>query len=116
MKYQINAENKILGRVASEIAVLLRGKNSKDFLPHKDPGNFVEVSNADKIKVTGRKSEDKMYWKYSGYPGGIKGFSYKELLIKNPNRILRHAVYGMLPNNKLRRRMILRLKIIKPQS
>lgn len=110
MKYQVNAENKILGRVATEIAVLLRGKNSQNFLPYKDPKNFVEVLNSDKVKVSGRKREQKMYWKYSGYPGGLKGFSYKELLNKNPKRILRHAVYGMLPNNKLRRRMILRLR------
>lgn len=110
MKYQINAENRVLGRVASEIAIILRGKNDRNFLPYKDPKNFVDVLNADKIRVSGKKSEQKMYWSYSGYPGGIKGLSYKKLRIEKPHEILRHAVYGMLPNNKLRFKMILRLQ------
>lgn len=113
-KYQINAADKILGRVAAEVAVLLRGKNTPNFLPYKeDVGNIVEVVNAVKIRVSGKKMQQKMYWRYSGYPGGIKKITLEKLMQKDAGMVLRHAVYGMLPKNKLRAKMLKRLFIKK---
>lgn len=112
MIYRIDAENKILGRVATEIALLLRGKNKADFSPNRDVTAEVQVHNADKIRVTGKKYEDKVYWRYTGYPGGIKKRSYKELKAHNPGLILKKAVYGMLPKNKMRAKLIKKLQII----
>jgi len=108
--YKINAENRVLGRLASEIAILLQGKNKPDFEPHSDMGGVVFVENADKIKVTGRKAEQKKYYRHSGYPGGIKETPFKKSFEKDPSHVLVKAVFGMLPKNKLRSKRIKRLK------
>lgn len=111
MKHKLDVSNRILGRVATEIAILLRGKNTAEYLPYVDGGNSVEVSGVENIKVTGGKEEKKLYWHYTGYPGGIKKVTYAELIEKDQGAALRKAVYGMLPKNKLRDRMIKRLVI-----
>lgn len=109
--YTIDATGKVLGRLAAEIAVLLRGKNKPDFSPHIDVGDSVVVINTSKIKVTGKKAEQKKYYRHSGYPGGIKETAYKKLFEKDSNEVLRKAIYGMLPKNKLRAKMMRRLKL-----
>jgi large subunit ribosomal protein L13 len=106
----IDATNRVLGRLASEIAILLRGKHKPDFTPHKDGGDFVKVKNIDKMKFTGKKMTNKIYYHYSGYPGGLKATPLKELFRKNPGEVLRKAVWGMLPKNKLRAQQIKRLQ------
>lgn len=111
--YTIDAQNKTLGRLATEIAILLRGKHKPDFVPHRDMGDFVVVKNVDKIRVTGNKIEKKKYYRHSGYPGGLKEIAFKTLFEKNPAEVLRRAVFGMLPKNKLRKRQIKRLIIEK---
>lgn len=111
--HKINAQDKILGRLASQIAVLLRGKNRVDFEPHIDNGAIVQVTNFDKIKVSGKKMEQKKYYRYSGYPGGIKETNLKTLMERKPQEALKKAVYNMLPKNKLRDKMIKRLQFIK---
>ncbi len=108
--HTIDAGGKILGRLAVEIAVLLRGKNKPGFVPYKDTGDFVAVKNADKIKLTGKKIEKKKYFHHTGYLGGLKEVPLKRIIKSNPNEVLRVAVYGMLPKNKLRARQIKRLK------
>lgn len=110
--HTINAEGKILGRLASEIAFLLRGKNKVSFVPHLDEGDIVKVENAEKIVLTGKKAEQKKYYRYTGYPGGLKETKFKELFEKNPQEVLRRAVYNMLPKNKLQDKMIKRLQFI----
>ena len=107
----IDATGKILGRLASEIVILLRGKHRPDFLPYKDMGDFVTVKNVGKIKVTGKKMEQKIYFRHSEYLGGLKEIPLKTLFKTNPAEVLKKAVFGMLPKNKLRARMIKRLKI-----
>lgn len=109
--HTIDATGKVLGRLATEIAVLLRSKHKPDFAPYKDMGDFVVVKNVDKIKVTGKKIEKKKYYRHSGYLGGLKEIPFKKLFEKNPAEVLRKAVWGMLPNNKLRAQQIKRLKI-----
>lgn len=109
--YKIDATGRILGRLAAEIAILLRGKNKPNFAPHLDLGNNVIVINTSKIKITGKKTEQKKYYRHSGYPGGIKEITFKKLFAKDPNEVLRKAVYGMLPKNKLRAKMMRRLKL-----
>lgn len=109
--YKINASGKILGRLAAEIAVLLQGKHKPDFVPHLDTGDEVIVTNTSKIKITGKKNEQKKYYRHSGYPGGLKEIGYNKLFERDPNEVLRKAVYGMLPENKLRAGMIRRLKL-----
>ena len=109
--YIVNAENAAVGRLAAFISKVLRGKNKPSFNPHIDNGDFVVVTNVEKINVTGNKYEDKMYYRHSGYVGNLKSFTYKEMSETNPERILRLAVKGMLPNNKLGRKMLTRLKI-----
>ena len=106
-----DAADKVLGRFATKIADKLRGKDKPTFTPHVDGGDFVVVINADKVKVTGNKSEQKKYYKHSLYPGGLKEKSYKELLENNPERIIENAVKGMLPKNKLGKSMIKKLKV-----
>lgn len=108
--HTIDATGKVLGRLATEIAVLLRGKHKPDFVPYKDMGDFVVVKNVDKIKVTGKKIEKKKYYHHSGYLGGLKETPLKKLFEKNPAEVLRRAVWGMLPSNKLRPEQIKRLK------
>lgn len=106
---KIDATNKILGRLATEIAQVLQGKHKPDFSPEKTGEEIVEVENVDKIKITGRKIEQKIYYHHSGYPGGIKETKMKELFEKNPGEVLKITVYGMLPKNKLRQKRIKRL-------
>lgn len=110
--HKIDAEGKTLGRLATEIANLLRGKNKVEFVPNKDLGDIVEVTNYDKIKVTGNKMEQKMYYHHSGYPGGMKSANLKKKMATDPKFALRNAVYHMLPTNKLRDQMIKRLKFV----
>ena len=105
------AEAPTLGRLSAKIATLLSGKNKATFTPHTDGGDFVVVINAEKVKVTGNKEEDKMYYRHSGFPGGLKEASLKELREKNPAMIIEKAVYGMLPTNKLRDDRMKRLKV-----
>lgn len=109
--YKIDATDKILGKLATEVAVLLRGKGKVDFTPNIDNGDFVEVSNTDKIKVTGNKLEDKLYIHHSGHPGGLKSTSLKKMMEKNSAEVARMAVYGMLPKNKTRDIIMQRLII-----
>lgn len=113
--YTIDASGKILGRLASEIAVLLIGKNKPNFLPYKDGEDLITVINTEGIRVSGKKEEQKKYFRFSGYPGGLKETSYKKLFAQNPMEVLRRAVLGMLPKNKLRSRRIKRLKLYKSQ-
>jgi large subunit ribosomal protein L13 len=108
--YTIDAKDQVLGRLASQIATILRGKNKADFVPNKEGSDFVVVKNVEKIKVTGKKYTDKIYYRHSGYMGGLKQATFKEIFEKNPSQVLRKAVYGMLPKNKLRDEQIKRLK------
>lgn len=110
-KYNIDASGKILGRLASELSLLLRGKDKAAFTPYLESKNNVVVINAGKIKVSGKKSEQKEYIRHTLYPGGVKKVLYKDLFKKNPAEVLRRAVYGMLPKNKLRDKIIKRLEI-----
>jgi len=109
--YLVNAEGKVLGRLASELAKILRGKNKPIYTPHVDTGDFVVVVNAEKVILTGKKMKDKMYYHYTGYPGGIKEINAEKLLEKKPTEILKMAVRGMLPKNSLGRNMLKKLKI-----
>jgi large subunit ribosomal protein L13 len=109
--YLVNAEGKTLGRLASEIAKVLRGKHKPIYTPHLDCGDYVIVVNADKVQVTGRKLDQKMYYRHSGYPGGIKSISLRNQLQKHPERVLQAAVRGMLPRNPLGRKMLKKLKV-----
>ena len=107
----VDAKGKTLGRVATRIAHALRGKHKAFFSPHVDTGDFVIVVNAEKIRVSGNKDKDKMYYWHTGYPGGIKSTKFYELQKKHPERILEGAVKGMMPKNALNRRSLLRLKV-----
>ena len=107
----IDAEGKVLGRLATEISILLQGKRNPEFVKFMDSGDFVVVINAEKVVVTGKKLEQKKYYTHSGYPGGIKEKTLKELLEKNPEDVLRKAVRGMIPKNKLGRAMFKKLKV-----
>jgi large subunit ribosomal protein L13 len=109
--YLVNAEGKTLGRLAAEIAKVLRGKHKPIYTPHLDCGDYVIVVNADKVRVTGRKLDQKMYYRHSGYPGGIKSISLRNQLQKHPGRVLQAAVRGMLPRNPLGRKMLKKLKV-----
>ncbi|GAU07876.1 50S ribosomal protein L13 [Desulfoplanes formicivorans] len=109
--YVVDATDKILGRLATEVAVYLRGKHKPEFAPHMDNGDFVVVVNADKIKVTGHKLTQKKYYRHSGYPGGLKETDLRTLLESKPERVIEHAVKGMLPKNALGRAMFKKLKI-----
>ena len=107
----VNAEGRVLGRLATEVAVLLRGKNKPQFSDFCDTGDFVIVINAEKITATGRKAEQKMYYSHSQYPGGLKSQTLKGLLAGKPEEVIRRAVWGMIPKNKLGRQVIKKLKI-----
>jgi len=107
----INAEGKTLGRMATEIAILLRGKRKPEFAQFIDCGDFVIVVNAEKINVTGKKLEQKKYYSHSGYPGGLKVKSLKEVLEKKPEEVIRKAVWGMIPKGKLGRAVYKKLKV-----
>ncbi|UCC40431.1 MAG: 50S ribosomal protein L13 [Candidatus Aminicenantes bacterium] len=107
----INAEGKILGRLATEISILLRGKKKPQFVNFMDSGDFVVVINAEKINITGKKIEQKKYYSHSGYPGGLKERTLEELLEKKPEEVIRKAVWGMIPKNKLGRAVFKKLKV-----
>lgn len=107
----IDVEGKILGRIATKIANILRGKEKPVFTPHADVGDCVIVINAEKVHLTGKKWDDKIYYSHSGYPGGIKEITAKKLRDKDPTEIIKKAVWGMLPKNKWQKRWISRLKI-----
>jgi len=107
----VNAEGKVLGRLATEVATLLRGKKKPQFVDFFDSGDFVIVINAEKIHVTGKKLEDKVYYSHSGYPGGLKTDSLKDLLKDKPEEVIRRAVWGMIPKNKLGRAVFKKLKV-----
>ncbi|MEA3358416.1 MAG: 50S ribosomal protein L13 [Thermodesulfobacteriota bacterium] len=109
--YLVDAGEKVLGRLATEIAVILRGKNKPIFTPHMDAGDYVVVVNADKITLTGNKLQKKIYYRHSGYPGGLKEITAADMLEKKPERLLMLAVKGMLPKNSLGRRQLTKLKI-----
>lgn len=107
--YVVDADGKTLGRLASEIAKVLRGKHKPIFTPHIDTGDYVIVINAEKIKVTGRKLDQKIYYRHSGYVGGLKETTLKEMLARHPERVVRYAVKGMLPKGPLGRQMYKKL-------
>jgi len=109
--YVVDAAGKTLGRLASEIVKILRGKHKPIYTPHVDCGDFVIVVNADKVRVTGRKLDQKMYYRHSGYPGGFKSISLRDQLARHPERVIEAAVRGMLPKNRLGRRMIKKMKV-----
>jgi len=109
--YLVDVDNKVLGRVATEIANILRGKNKPTFTPSVDTGDFVIVVNAEKIALTGKKFSDKTYYSHSSFPGGLKEISAGKLIEKKPEELLKKAVKGMLPKNKLARHMLKKLKI-----
>jgi large subunit ribosomal protein L13 len=109
--YLVDAEGKTLGRLATQIADTLRGKRKPQYTPHVDTGDFVIVVNAEKIQVTGNKLDQKRYYRHSGYPGGIRSRTLREQLERRPTEVLRVAVKGMLPKNRLARQQITKLKI-----
>lgn len=107
----VDAENQVLGRLASQIAMRLRGKHLPQFTPHVDIGDFVVVINAEKVQLTGRKWDQKVYYRHSGYIGGLKAVTARKLNQENPEKIIRLAVWGMLPKNRLGRKLIKKLKV-----
>ncbi|RME39012.1 MAG: 50S ribosomal protein L13 [Deltaproteobacteria bacterium] len=109
--YVVDLENKVLGRAAAQIAHILRGKHKPVYTPHVDTGDFVIVVNADKVRLTGKKLADKKYYRHSGYPGGLKEITAGKLLEKKPEELIKKAVKGMLPKNKLGRQMFRKLKV-----
>jgi large subunit ribosomal protein L13 len=109
--YVVDAEGKTLGRMATQIANVLRGKRKPTYTPHVDVGDFVIVVNAEKVAVTGDKREKKLYWRHSGYPGGIRSRTLGDLLEKRPEEVIRRAVKGMLPRNRLARQQLRKLKV-----
>src|SRR5699024_1577118 len=114
--YVIDAEDKVLGRLATEVATILRGKNKPIYTPHVDTGDHVIIINEDKIKLTGNKLKQKNYTYHTGYPGGLRQVPYSELINKNPERIIQLAVKGMLPKNRLGRSMIKKLKVYRGET
>jgi len=109
--FVVDLDGKVLGRAASEIARVLRGKHKPIYSPSVDAGDFVIVLNADKVRLTGNKLADKMYYRHTGYPGGIRSINAEKLLEKNPEDLIKKAVKGMLPKNKLGRQMFKKLKV-----
>jgi large subunit ribosomal protein L13 len=109
--YVVDASNQVLGRLATQIVTLLRGKHKPTYTPSMDGGDFVIVVNAEKIHLTGRKPYQKTYYRHSGYPGGMRAIPYKMMMAKHPDRILRLAVKGMLPKNRMGRHMMKKLRI-----
>ena len=109
--FVVDATDKTLGRLASEIASRLRGKHKAEYTPHVDTGDYIIVVNAEKVRVTGRKATDKMYYHHTGFPGGIKSISFDKLIQKAPQRVIEIAVKGMLPKNPLGRAMFKKLKV-----
>ncbi len=109
--YLVDAEGQVLGRLATRIATILRGKHKPQFTPHVDVGDYVIVVNASKVKLTGRKADQKYYFRHTGYPGGARIIPFRRLLEGHPERIVRSAVWGMLPHNRLGRRIIKKLHV-----
>ncbi|MGB0636556.1 MAG: 50S ribosomal protein L13 [Gammaproteobacteria bacterium] len=109
--YVIDATDKVLGRLATQVARRLRGKHKPDYTPHMATGDYIVIINAEKIRVTGKKVSDKIYYSHSGYPGGLKHISYEKLMAKNPTMIIEKAVKGMLPKGPLGREMFRKLKV-----
>ncbi len=109
--YVVDAEGKTLGRLATQVADALRGKRKPDYTPHCDTGDFIVVVNAEKIRVTGQKRTDKVYYRHTGYPGGIRSRTLGEMLDRRPEEVIRKAVKGMLPKNRLARQQITKLKV-----
>lgn len=109
--YVVDAKDQTLGRLATRIAAILKGKHKAIYAPHIDVGDFVIVINAGKVHVTGRKMEQKMYYRHSGYPGGLTEISLRDQLVKHPTRVVERAVWGMLPKNALGRQMFRKLKV-----
>jgi len=109
--YLIDAEGQVLGRLATRIADILRGKNKTIYTPHLDTGDFVVVINAEKVMVTGKKAQQKEYQRYSGYPGGLKKIPYERMIKRHPERVIEHAVRGMVPHNRLGRAILKKLKV-----
>lgn len=111
-KHVIDATGKILGRLATEVAKILMGKNKPAYVPYLDMGDFVTITNAAKIKVSGKKFKDKIYYRNSGYPGGQKSEKFNEVLVRRPKFVIEHAVRGMLPKNRLGEQMIKKLTVL----
>jgi large subunit ribosomal protein L13 len=109
--YVVDAAGQTLGRLASKISQILKGKHKRIFSPRLDVGDYVIVINADKVAVTGQKMENKMYYRYTGYPGNLKEFNLSDMMKRHPTYALKHAVKGMLPKNRLGRRMLGKLKV-----
>ncbi|NTW51898.1 MAG: 50S ribosomal protein L13 [Chlorobiaceae bacterium] len=109
--YVIDAEDQVLGRLAVQIATVLRGKHKPQFTPHIDTGDFVVVTNAEKVALTGKKQDDKTYFSHSHYPGGVRIEKVKDVLRKKPEKVIEHAVWGMLPHNNLGRQLFRKLKV-----
>ncbi len=109
--YVVDAENQTLGRLAAAVARRLRGKHKASYTPHVDTGDFIVVVNAEKVRVTGKKRTDKVYYRHSGYPGGIKAARFEEMIAKHPERVIESAVKGMLPRNPLGRAVFRKLKV-----
>jgi large subunit ribosomal protein L13 len=109
--YVVDASDKTLGRLASEIAHRLRGKHKPEYTPHVDTGDYIVVINAEKVRVTGKKASDKVYHHHTGYPGGLKSITFEKLIDKAPERVIQGAVKGMLPRNPLGRAMFKKLKV-----
>lgn len=109
--YVVDASGKVLGRLASEIAIRLRGKHKAIYAPHVDTGDFIVVVNAEKVALTGKKLADKIYYSHSGYPGGLKEIAAGKMLVEKPENLIRIAVAGMLPKNSLGRKMLKKLKV-----
>ena len=107
----VDAEDVVLGRLATEVAAILRGKKKPQYTPHVDTGDFVIVINADKVRVTGKKVTDKEYYHHTGHPGGLRSETFQEAMQKHPERVIEHAVKGMLPKNTLGRQMAKKLKV-----
>ena len=109
--YVVDATDKVLGRLATEVASRLRGKHNAEYTPHMDTGDYIVIINAEKIRVTGNKAQNKMYYRYSGYIGGLKQMNFENLLAKAPEQIIERAVKGMLPKGPLGRDMYRKLKV-----
>jgi large subunit ribosomal protein L13 len=107
----VDASGRTLGRLATQIADVLRGKNKPEYTPHIDTGDFVVVINAEKVRVTGNKAQDKLYHRHSGYPGGLRTRTFTEMMQRRPEEVIRLAVKGMLPRNRLARQQLTKLKI-----
>lgn len=115
-KHTIDASGKILGRLATEAATILMGKNKPAFVPYLDTGDFVVVTNAGKVKLSGKKMKNKIYTSHSGYPGGLKSETFEKIIVRKPEYVIEHAIKGMLPNSKLGRQMIKKLTVFKGEA